>query len=124
MQSISNRWIKSGLVWLLITMGYGMYAGITQQFHLSSSHAHAGLLGGVWAILFAWLYSRQPEEARARFAGIQWALFNLGVLAQVLALYMVMNFGGMWGMAIGVSGLLILGSTIWIITSVWPRSTG
>ena len=122
MEIIADRWIKSGLIWLLLAMCYGMYLGVKAQFALKSSHAHAALLGGVWSILFAWLYSRQMSDAHSKAAVIKWALFNLGVIVQVFALYMVVTAGGIWGMLIGIAGVIIIISTLWIVHDLWPRN--
>ncbi|GEM_PF-3697666 len=119
MENVVDRWIRSGLVWVLLTMFYGMYVGISGEFALKSSHAHAGILGGLWSLAFAFLFSRKTTPPRFAFA--QWLLFNIGVAVHVFALYMVVTRGGIWGMLIGVAGLLIIVSTLWIAASVWPR---
>lgn len=119
MEIVVDRWIRSGLVWVLLTMCYGMYVGLSGDFALKSSHAHAGILGGLWSLAFAFLFSRRATPPR--FAFIQWLLFNIGVAGQVFALYMVVTEGGIWGMLIGVAGIVIIASTLWIAASVWPR---
>jgi hypothetical protein len=113
-------WARSGLVWLLLTVSLGLYLGVTGQFGASSFHAHAGLLGGVWAVAFAWLFERRggPLTGGAR---VQWALYNGGVATMVVAMFMVQRVGGIWGLVIGIGGLIVIASAIWVVTSVWPR---
>jgi len=118
--NVVRLWAKSGLVWLLFTMILGMYLGMTQQFGVSSPHAHAGLLGGLWGIGFSYLYSRAPGDRNFRFAVWQWILFNLGVICHAFALWMVLMADPVWGMLIAVGGAVITLTTIWITISLWP----
>jgi len=113
-------WAKSGLVWLLFTLVFGLYLGITQQFGVASPHAHAGLLGGLWAIGFSYLFGRAASDRPIRFALWQWLLFNIGVAMHVVALWTVIMIAPQFGALIGVGGLVITIATIWIIVTVWP----
>lgn len=116
----ATLWARSGLVWFLATLGAGLHIGMAGEFGASSHHAHAGLLGGVWAIAFAWLFERNGAPLTA--AGwIQWGLYNLGVATMMVAMYLVVRQSGAWGMAIGLGGLVVLGSGAWIVGNVWPR---
>jgi hypothetical protein len=118
----SARWARSGLVWLLLTMTFGLYLGITGQYGRTSAHAHAGLLGGLWSIAFATLYARATAAGYdgSRIPATQWALFNLGVALHVVALWMVLTQGGAWGMVVGLAGILLLATTLWIVATLWP----
>jgi hypothetical protein len=113
-------WAKSGLVWLLFGMGFGIYLGMTEQFGLSAPHAHAGLLGGVWAIAFSYLFSRQDGGRRMGHALWQWVAYNAGVAAFVIGFWLVMK--GNPGVApLGVAGAFTIGlSALWIIITLWP----
>lgn len=117
---IVSLWAKSGLLWLLFTMLFGVYLGATHQFGISSPHAHAGLLGGLWAIGFSYLFSRAPGDTNIRFAFWQWALFNIAVACKVIALWMMLMVDPKWGIAIGISGGIITLVTIWIVITLWP----
>ena len=120
MQDRGLLWLRSGLVWLLVTMLLGMYIGMTGQFGASSHHAHAGLLGGLWAIAFGVLFERR--QAPQTMAGrIQWSLYNLGVATMAVALFMVVREGGVWGPVIGIGGLVVFLTTVWTVVSAWPR---
>lgn len=68
---LSTLWLKGGIVWLLSAMAIGLYLGITQQFHFSSAHAHAGLLGGVCGTLLSYGYYRAGGDKPV--AGGSWA---------------------------------------------------
>ena len=116
-------WARSGLVWLLAAMAAGIHIGAVGEFGASSHHAHAGLLGGVWAIAFAYLFDRKglPLSLAAK---AQWTLYNLGVATMAVAMYMVARHGGAWGALIGLGGLVVFGTTAWIVVNAWPRGAG
>ncbi len=117
---VVRLWAKSGLVWLLFTLLFGIYLGVTQQFGVSSPHAHAGLLGGLWAIGFSYLFSRSDRDRVVRFAFWQWLLFNIGVAMHVGALWTVIMVAPQFGPVIALGGLVITAATLWIITTLWP----
>ena len=113
-------WARSGLIWVLVAMVAGLHLGMTGEFGAASHHAHAGLLGGVWAIVFAWLFDR--TRAPLDVAGkTQWALYNLGVAIMAVAMFLVVRQSGQWGPVIGMGGLVVFGTTVWIVASAWPR---
>ncbi|NNC73451.1 MAG: hypothetical protein HKN78_11335 [Sphingomonadaceae bacterium] len=119
--SVSTLWLRGSLVWLLAAMGIGLYLGITQQFHFSSAHAHAGLLGGVWAGLLSYGYWRAGGDKPVAGAGIAWLLFNISVAFHVFALFKVMAGNPAWGMILGVNGMAMTAITLWIVTPIWRR---
>lgn len=121
MDTVSERWIKSGLCWVVFTMSYGMYAGISEQFALASSHAHGGILGGLWAIAFAWLYHRKGGDTASGHALYQWLLYNLGVVGMVVALNRLNSGHPEFAPLIGGAGLVVLATTAWIVLDLWPR---
>jgi hypothetical protein len=113
-------WARSGLVWLLATMTAGLHIGMTGQFGAASHHAHTGLLGGLWAVAFAWLFERNGA-ALTGAAKAKWAFYNLGVATMAVAMFLVVRQSGAWGPVIGLGGLVVLASTVWIVVSAWPR---
>jgi hypothetical protein len=121
MTALANLWVRSGLLWVIFTMGFGLYLGLTGQFGASSPHAHAGILGGLWAFAFAFLLDRRGEDRAPARGALQWGLFNLGLVIQVFALWMVINHGGAWGAVVGLGGIMVLAATGWIAFTVWPR---
>lgn len=118
--NVANLWARSGLVWLLFTMLFGIYLGATGQFGISSPHAHAGLLGGLWSVGFSYLFSRATGDMKFRFALWQWVMFNIGVAIHVFALWLVMTVDPKFGGLIGLGGGIITLATIWIVLTIWP----
>ena len=119
--NMTSLWARTALCWFLAALCFGLYLGFTQQFQFSSSHAHVGLLGWVSSGLFALLYALAGGET-PRGARLHWAAHNLGALGMASGLYLVVRTGNeMFGMQIGLSGLLILLATLWLIATMWGR---
>ena len=123
LNATTSLWARTGLVWFLATMAFGMYLGMSHQFGASSPHAHLGLLGWLSSIGFAFLWSiADPEGLIAGRAKLHWAVHNLGMLVQVSGLWMVIRTGnGAYAMMIVLGGLTIILATLFLIVLLWPR---
>lgn len=120
LNSMAGLWARTALIWFVVTISFGMYMGMTQQFGLSSPHAHMGLLGWVSSALFAFLYSVAPAEAEGRGPVLHWAGHNLGVATMVVGLYLTMSGNDMAGM-IAAGGAAVVLATFWLAITMWPR---
>lgn len=120
---ITGLWARTGLLWFVLTMAFGMYLGVTGQFGASSAHAHLGLLGWLTPVAFALLWSlADPEAQLARRAQVHWAIHNLGMIVQVSGLWMVIRTGDeAYGRMIALGGLTILLATLWLAAMLWRR---
>jgi hypothetical protein len=120
---IIGLWARTGLIWFLITMSFGMYMGMTERFHLAPSHAHMGLLGWLSSAVFAILYAvarEAPTPSRAPY--IHWAMHNVGVVTMTGALFMMLSSsGGPWGALIPVGGLIVILAALWLTVMLWRR---
>src|SRR5215210_2622841 len=103
---IAGLWARTALVWFLITMCFGMYMGMTEQFHLGPSHAHMGVLGWLSSAAFAMIYAVAGEGAQgAKAPHMHWALHNVGVAVMTGALFMELYPpASSWGAIIPVGG--------------------
>jgi hypothetical protein len=121
---MTGLWARTALVWFLITICFGMYMGMTEQFHLGPSHAHMGVLGWLSSAVFALLYGvARDGPAGARGPKLHWALHNLGVATMTGALFMMLNSpgGGLWGALIPVGGAIVIAAALWLTAMMWPR---
>ena len=121
MQERSIIWLRTGLVWLFLTMAAGFEMAFAGEFGAASHHAHMGLLGGLWSIAFGFLFARK-RLAMTVMAWLQWAVYHLGVATMAVGMYMVLRHGGTWGMVIGIGGIAVMIATLWIIIQAWPRN--
>ena len=122
---ITGLWARTALVWFLITICFGMYMGMTRQFHLGPSHAHMGVLGWLSSAVFATIYAVAKDgPAGSRAPTIHWAVHNLGVAIMTGALFMELRApGGIWSDIIPVGGMIIIVSGLWLTVMMWPRLT-
>jgi hypothetical protein len=104
-------------------MIFGMYLGITQQLGASSPHAHLGLLGWLSSCAFALIHVlADPEDSRAGRGRLHWITHNLGLIIQVASLWLILRTGnGIYGMFIGIGGLILILSTLGFSAMVWRR---
>jgi hypothetical protein len=123
MTGMSALWARTGLIWFLGTMAFGMYLGLSGQFGASSAHAHLGLLGWLSSIAFAWLHNTaDPEGALAGKGRVHWALHNLGLVAHATGLWLIIKTGnGAFGPMIGVGGGTMLLANLWLAAMLWGR---
>lgn len=117
---MSALWARTALLWFIATMAFGMYLGMTQQFGMSSPHAHMGLLGWVSSALFAFLWSFCGADDGPRFGPLHWAVHNLGVATMVAGLFATLR-GADLGLVIALGGLVVLLGTIALAAMLWPR---
>ena len=121
LNSMSSLWARTALLWFLATMGFGMYLGMTEQFGMSSPHAHMGLLGWVSSALFAFLYSFcGAGDPLPRFAPAHWAVHNVGVATMVVSLFLTLK-GVHASPFIALGGFVVILATLWLALTLWSR---
>ena len=123
LNGMSALWARTALVWFVGAMLFGMYLGMTQQFHMSSPHAHMGLLGWVSSGLFAFLYALAGGEGLPKRARAHWFVHNLGAATMVVALFLTIRSGGdeSFGMFIPIGGAMVILGAVWLAVMLWPR---
>jgi hypothetical protein len=120
---MAGLWLRTGLIWFILTMIFGMYLGITQQLGASSPHAHLGLLGWLSSCAFALIHAvADPEGSLTGRGRLHWMTHNLGLVVQVSSLWLIIRTGnGIYGMFIGIGGLILILSTLGFVALVWRR---
>jgi hypothetical protein len=120
---MAGFWARTALVWFVLAMLFGMCIGMSQQFGLSSPHAHAGLLGWVSSALFAFLYALTGgEEAPRRGPYLHWVAHNIGALTMVTGLFLTIQWGpASWTALIPAGGAIVILATLWLAVTLWPR---
>jgi hypothetical protein len=124
MNGMTSLWARTALIWFLVTIGFGMFMGMTKQFNYAPAHAHLGLLGWLSSGVFALIYAvarEGPEGAKA--PRLHWTAHNLGVVVMGFGLYMWVRTGDdvHWGPIIAIGGTIVVLATIWLTIMMWPR---
>jgi hypothetical protein len=123
MNIMTSLWARTALVWFLVTLCFGMFMGMTQQFNYAPAHAHLGVLGWLSSAVFALIYGvarAWPEGARA--PRLHWAVHNLGLVVMAGSLFMYLRTSDpSWEPLIAIGGAIIVVAAIWLTAMVWPR---
>jgi hypothetical protein len=125
MNAVTALWARSAMVWFLITVGFGLFMGITQQFQYAPAHAHMGVLGWLSSAVFALIYAvSRPWPEGARLPRFHWAAHNLGVAVMTGALFLEMRDqeAGL-GPAIAVGAIIVVVAAVWMVAMNWGRLT-
>lgn len=109
--SVSNSFLRLGVLSALIGMSLGVWMGANQDFVLRPVHAHINLLGFASMMLFGLFYRAFPAAARGWLPMAHFILSVLGfvVLMPTLALALL-------GKPVFMTGMLI--SEIALVTSM------
>ena len=78
--SVSNNFMRLGVLSALVGMMVGMWMGANNDFTLTGLHAHINLLGFTSMMLFGLFYRFHPEIAKGRLAAGHFILWVLGFL--------------------------------------------
>jgi hypothetical protein len=123
LNGMTSLWARTALVWFLVTLCFGMFMGMTQQFNYAPAHAHLGVLGWLSSAVFALIYGVAREgSAGARAPRLHWAAHNLGLVVMGGSLCMWLRTADAgWEPFIAVGGAIIVVAAIWLTAMMWPR---
>lgn len=121
--SMSNAFLRLGVVFALIGVGLGYWMGASQQFTASPVHAHINLLGWVSMFLYGLFYRAFPAAAGGWLAKAHLGLSVIGLLifmpALAIKLLHVQNLmsladpGLMAGPTLVVLGMIAFAAIVW-----------
>jgi cbb3-type cytochrome oxidase subunit 1 len=94
--------------------------GITEQFNLANSHAHANLVGFVASVAFGLIYRAFPAMKSSRLATAQFWIYEIGAVVLVLGKAIVDNGGSNTVVKIG-SLIVILGAVLMLVVFAKDR---
>jgi len=83
-------WIRIAVLYFVFAVIFGMAIGITQQFQLTTVHAHANLLGWVSLALAGIIYHLFPKASVSVLGKCHFWLHNIGLPLMVVGLYVRM----------------------------------
>jgi len=90
MISVSNNFLRLGVLSALVGMTLGVWMGANQDFVLRPVHAHINLLGFASMMLFGLFYRAFPAAARGWLPLVHFALSVLGFLILMQSLTLLL----------------------------------
>ncbi|WEK50502.1 MAG: hypothetical protein P0Y66_23280 [Candidatus Kaistia colombiensis] len=112
MPRISQMFIGTAVIYVIIGMIGGIMMGAKQDFTLAPAHAHLNLIGWVSLALMGFYYNANPAKAASRLALIQFWVSTIGLWIMIPGLVLTLR-----GSPSG-EGIVILGSLITLIGMV------
>jgi len=100
------RLVQIASIYMVAGLGMGMFMGISQDFRLSSAHAHLALLGWVTLALTGLVYIARPAWSRGGLARAHFWLHNAGLPIMIVSLALFA-----YGYE-GADAFIALGSTV------------
>jgi len=88
MPRIADYFFKIATILLIIGIGVGLHMGISENHSAMPAHAHINLLGWVTSAIFGIYYALQPARAQWRAASVHFAVYLIGMLIMLPALYL------------------------------------
>lgn len=86
MTSVSNNFLRFGVLALICGVSLGAWMGANENFTLRPVHAHINLIGWASMMLYGLFYRAFPDAARGWAAVIQFFLSVIGFIAMMSGL--------------------------------------
>lgn len=122
MPKISQWFIGSAVIYVIVGMLGGIIMGAKQDFTLAPAHAHLNLIGWVSLALMGFYYNANPAKAESRLALIQFWVSTVGLWIMIPGLVLTLR-GEPSGEPIVILGSLItLIGMILFATAIFRRA--
>lgn len=79
---MGNLFVRTGILFLLAGMAFGLYMGMKEDFTFAPAHAHLNLIGGVLMIITGIIYNSKPGIA-PRLAPFHYGIYVVAVPTMV-----------------------------------------
>ena len=77
---LSNRFLRTAVVFFVIGVCFGMYMGITKDFRFMHVHAHLNLLGWVALGMAGLIHAAYPQLEEGRWVDVHYWLHTIGLV--------------------------------------------
>ncbi|WP_428643406.1 hypothetical protein [Roseibium sp.] len=121
MQTLPRLFFATGVIFVLIGMGWGIHMSITTDFTMAPAHAHLNLVGFVSMCIFGTYYELVPGAAATKLAMIHYGLSALTVVVMVPGIYLVLTQQGE-ALAKAGSLLAVLTMLVFLYTIIRNKS--
>jgi cbb3-type cytochrome oxidase subunit 1 len=91
MPKISQWFIGSAVIYVIVGMIGGIIMGAQQDFSLAPAHAHLNLIGWVSLALMGFYYNANRDKAESRLATIQFWVSTVGLWIMIPGLVLTLR---------------------------------
>ena len=129
MFSVSNNFLRLGVLAALVGMSLGVWMGANENFTLRPVHAHVNLLGFASMMLFGLFYRVFPEAGRGWLPMAHFVLSVVGflIMAPSLSLMLLGNATALPFLAVSeimlVASMLLFVVIVFVATMRKPAAT-
>ena len=117
--SVSNNFLRLGVLSALVGMSLGVWMGANQDFVLRPVHAHINLLGFASMMLFGLFYRAFPAAGRGWLPVAHFALSVLGFLILMPSLALMLLQKPLFLPAMIASEFMLVGSMLLFVVIVF-----
>ncbi len=123
MPSISQLFFKTAVIWLLIGLAVGLQMGMSGNHTVIAAHAHINLLGWVTSSIFGGYYALNPAKANKRLAMVHYALYMLGLVVMLPALYFMERGMSQLEPVVGIGSLITFAGVLVFAVVIFSRES-
>lgn len=123
MPRVSQLFFKTATVFFLIGILLGLQMGISGDHAAFPAHAHLNLLGWVTSAIFGIYYALNPARAEGRLPMIQFAIFTIGVIIMIPALYFLNLGNTAMEPLVGIGSFIVLAGVALFAAVVFSNKT-
>ena len=121
MPRISRFYFAMAITYLMIGIGVGLHMSISQDHSAVGAHAHINLLGWVTSAVFGGYYALDPRKAEGWLPWTQGALYAIGLVVMLPALYMMLTGTPGFEPAVAVGSLAVAAGVVLFAAVVFTR---
>ena len=119
---MSNKFLRIGVLYILLGVLLGNIMGATNDHHLASLHAHINLLGWVSMTLFGLFYRVVPAAAGTTLAKVHFWVHNIVLPIQLVALYIVLGNEPAAGPVLGIASVVMGLNFVLFAINLWKHT--
>lgn len=120
MRNLASWCLRLAVLYVLAGMVLGEYMGASGDHTLQPVHAHINLLGWVSLALFGLIYKAWPQMAAGKLPVLQFALFNIGIVIQIIGVTVIyLDTPESGGPIAGVGSTILIAATAIFAVHAW-----
>lgn len=121
MPQLSQWFIRTAILYLIIGMAIGIGMAIAQDHRLVGAHAHLNLLGWVSMAIFGFYYNANPHKAEWALAKIQFWVSTIALVIMIPALAALLLGNPQFEPAVAVASILALLGAVLFLVNVFRK---